>query len=72
MWEILAAFNRALARLSFSSPVTHVYNPHVYAREPYQEYCRTYGRGVKRAVFMGMNPGPWGMVQTGIPFGEVD
>ena len=21
---------------------------------------------------MGMNPGPWGMAQTGVPFGEID
>jgi single-strand selective monofunctional uracil DNA glycosylase len=30
-----------------------------------------YGQGPKRGVFLGMNPGPWGMAQTGVPFGEV-
>jgi single-strand selective monofunctional uracil DNA glycosylase len=25
----------------------------------------------KRVVFVGMNPGPFGMVQTGVPFGEI-
>jgi single-strand selective monofunctional uracil DNA glycosylase len=31
----------------------------------------SYGAGPKRVIFLGMNPGPFGMVQTGIPFGEV-
>ena len=25
----------------------------------------------KRVVFLGMNPGPFGMAQVGVPFGEV-
>ena len=29
------------------------------------------GVGELQAVLLGMNPGPWGMAQTGIPFGEV-
>jgi single-strand selective monofunctional uracil DNA glycosylase len=57
--------------LSFSAPVTHVYDPLVYAREPYERYLRRYGRGHKDVVLLGMNPGPFGMAQTGVPFGEV-
>lgn len=52
--------------------VTHVYNPLHYAFAPWQQYLEHYARPPKRAVFSGMNPGPWGMVQTGIPFGEVE
>ena len=48
-----------------------VYNPLDYAFAPFQEYTERYGAGTKRALFLGMNPGPWGMAQTGIPFGEV-
>jgi single-strand selective monofunctional uracil DNA glycosylase len=55
----------------FRPPVTHVYNPLVYARRPYDQYIRTYGRTPFEVVLVGMNPGPWGMAQTGIPFGEV-
>lgn len=62
---------RALARLRFGPPVTHVYNPLVYAWAAHQEYLRRYARGQKRVVFFGMNPGPFGMAQTGVPFGEV-
>ena len=37
----------------------------------HQAYCRTYAQTTKRVIFLGMNPGPFGMVQTGIPFGEI-
>ena len=60
-----------LKPLRFGAPVTHVYNPLVYARKPYSEYCRRYGTPAKEIVLVGMNPGPWGMAQTGIPFGEI-
>jgi single-strand selective monofunctional uracil DNA glycosylase len=61
-----------LGGLMFSQPVAYTYNPLVYAREPHDLYLSRYGGGVKEAVFVGMNPGPWGMTQTGVPFGEID
>ncbi|HVJ65164.1 MAG TPA: uracil-DNA glycosylase family protein [Bdellovibrionota bacterium] len=64
-------FSRALGDLKFSAPVTHVYNPLDYASEVYFEYWRRYASAPKSIVFLGMNPGPFGMAQTGIPFGEV-
>lgn len=57
--------------LRFSRPITHWYNPLMYAAEPHERYLRTWGDGRKSVLFVGMNPGPWGMAQTGIPFGEV-
>jgi len=57
--------------LSFAPPVTHVYNPLEYAWKAHEQYLKAWGAGTKRAVLLGMNPGPWGMVQTGVPFGEV-
>jgi hypothetical protein len=57
--------------LRFSGPVAYVYNPLEYARGAYEQYLTRWGDGVRRVVFLGMNPGPWGMVQTGVPFGEV-
>lgn len=57
--------------LRFSGVVTHVYNPLIYARSLHESYLRRYGEGPKKALFLGMNPGPWGMAQTGVPFGEV-
>ena len=58
-------------RLKFGEPVAHVYNPLLYAWEAHEKYLRQYGNNRKRVVFLGMNPGPFGMVQTGVPFGEV-
>ncbi len=63
---------RALRPLRFSPPVTHVYNPLEYAWEPHCTYLRKFaGAGRKKGIFLGMNPGPFGMAQTGVPFGEV-
>ncbi len=58
--------------LPFSAPVTHVLNPLEYAWAPHEAYLRRFGHGSKRIVFLGMNPGPFGMVQVGVPFGEVN
>src|SRR5512135_2335072 len=63
---------RELDGLQFSPPVAYVYNPLVYASEPHGQYLTRYGGGTKEAVFVGMNPGPWGMTQTGVPFGEIE
>lgn len=60
-----------LARLRFDAPVTHVYDPLVYAWAPYEAYITRFAAGPKRVVFLGMNPGPFGMAQTGVPFGEI-
>jgi single-strand selective monofunctional uracil DNA glycosylase len=71
---LIAAARRlsaAVARLKFAPPVTHVYDPLSYAWPVHAAYLRRYGAGRKRVVFLGMNPGPFGMVQTGVPFGEV-
>ena len=56
--------------LSFGPPATHVYNPLAYAAPVHREYLRRFARAPKRALFLGMNPGPWGMAQTGVPFGD--
>ena len=60
-----------LAPLAFAPPVTHVYDPLQYAWAPYEGYVRRFGAARKRIVLLGMNPGPYGMMQTGVPFGEV-
>ncbi len=60
------------SNLSLSAPVTHVYNPLVYARRPHAEYLQRYGRRNKKVLFIGINPGPWGMAQSGVPFGDVE
>ena len=58
-------------RLQFKPPVAHVYNPLDYAWPAHELYLKKFGSGRKRVIFLGMNPGPFGMAQTGVPFGEV-
>ena len=73
--QLLDAADRlsaALSELDFSSTTQWVYNPLDYASRSYREYVIRFARGGVRAVFLGMNPGPWGMTQTGVPFGEVN
>ena len=62
---------RAAGRCRFGLPVTHVYNPLDYAFEAHRRYLERYCRPTADILFVGMNPGPFGMVQTGVPFGEV-
>ena len=57
--------------LSFAPPVAFAYNPLIYARAPLELYLSRWGRAPKELLFVGMNPGPFGMMQTGVPFGEV-
>lgn len=63
--------NTKLKKMRFGEPTTHLYNPYDYAYAMHEQYVQRYGATKKRIVLMGMNPGPWGMAQTGVPFGEI-
>jgi single-strand selective monofunctional uracil DNA glycosylase len=72
--DLIAAARRlrdAVDKLTFAAPVTHVYNPLRYAWRAHEIYLRRYGGSPKRLLFLGMNPGPFGMAQTGVPFGQI-
>ena len=73
---VLAAITREVVEplhaLRFPPPVACVYDPLDYAWDVHRRYLERYGRGKKQVVLLGMNPGPFGMVQTGVPFGEVE
>ena len=72
--QLLAAareLSQALATLRFAPPIAHVYDPLQYAWAPYEAYVERYGNARKRVLLLGMNPGPYGMMQTGVPFGEI-
>ena len=53
-------------------PVAHALNPLDYARAPHEEYIRRFSGLGSHTILLGMNPGPWGMGQTGVPFGDVN
>jgi single-strand selective monofunctional uracil DNA glycosylase len=62
---------RHTAALRFREPTAYVYNPLRYARRPHVRYLELWGKAPKEVLLLGMNPGPFGMAQTGVPFGEV-
>ena len=62
---------RTVNALSFDLPTAYVYNPLDYAWEIHRQYLELAGGSKKNVVFLGMNPGPFGMAQTGVPFGEI-
>jgi single-strand selective monofunctional uracil DNA glycosylase len=74
MNELIASTERlatALRGLEFSPPAAYVYRTLDYTWLAHRTYLERFGKGKKRVIFLGMNPGPFGMAQTGVPFGEV-
>jgi single-strand selective monofunctional uracil DNA glycosylase len=69
--DAAAQLRETLRPLKFADPVTHVYRPLEYAWRPHEMYLRRFGGAKKKVVLLGMNPGPFGMAQTGVPFGEI-
>lgn len=69
--DIAEQLARDTRGMRFDPPVAYVYNPLLYAWAPHRRYLERYGDGKHRVLFLGMNPGPWGMAQTGVPFGDV-
>jgi single-strand selective monofunctional uracil DNA glycosylase len=69
--DVSRALSERVAKLRFGTPVSHVYNPLEYARAPHEQYLTLYGAEKKDVLLLGMNPGPFGMAQTGVPFGDV-
>jgi single-strand selective monofunctional uracil DNA glycosylase len=67
--ELAAALAGKVARLRFEGPA-HVYNPLRYAWPLASSYLERFGAARGRVLLVGMNPGPWGMMQTGVPFGD--
>ncbi|MEA3364798.1 MAG: single-stranded DNA-binding protein, partial [Candidatus Hydrogenedentes bacterium] len=58
-------------KLVFGPPVAYVYNPLKYARAGWEAYVHAFNGTRCEILLLGMNPGPFGMVQTGVPFGDV-
>jgi len=69
--EIARRLRDDVVRLKFAPPVEYVYNPLEYAWNTHRIYLERYGAGRPQVILLGMNPGPFGMAQTGVPFGDV-
>lgn len=74
----------ALAELRLPTGVSHAYDPLAYAWPAHRRWLDRFSVDISCPVncnervtvkrpylILGMNPGPWGMVQTGVPFGDV-
>lgn len=59
-----------LSRVSLPGKIQYVYNPLEYAFDSHLNFVRRFCTGEKFILFVGMNPGPFGMSQNGVPFGE--
>jgi len=64
------AFRDEVERLSFDASL-YVYDPLVYAWDAHRLYLKKWCNRQVDILLLGMNPGPFGMAQTGVPFGEV-
>ena len=71
MIEAARTLSDSVDSIIFPPPVFHVYNPLTYARKAHEQYLARYADRQKRTLFLGMNPGPFGMMQTAVPFGEI-
>jgi len=69
---VLERLRKKVRPLVFAPPVAFVYSPLEYAWPVARAYVERYGVGRKEVVLLGMNPGPYGMAQTGVPFGQVE
>ncbi|KAA0194921.1 hypothetical protein HAZT_HAZT005351 [Hyalella azteca] len=59
-------------RLSYGDKVQYTYDPIQYASVPHCNYLHMFCSPKPASLMLlGMNPGPWGMAQTGVPFGHV-
>jgi single-strand selective monofunctional uracil DNA glycosylase len=70
LWASIQKRAQEMQQRDYSPKAPVTYNPLDYAAEPAEAYWRLLGQGPKKALFLGMNPGPWGMGQTGVPFGD--
>ncbi len=72
--QVIAAaqeLSAAMEVLHFPAPVAYTYNPLNYAWAGHESYIRRFASSPKDVLYLGMNPGPFGMAQTGVPFGEI-
>ena len=62
----------AIPKLEKKTIVAHATNPLDYAWPHHEQYLLKWGNRGGKTLLLGMNPGPWGMAQTGVPFGATE
>ncbi len=61
--------DKLIPRLLKIKVLQYVTNPLDYAREYHDSYIEQYSGLGAKTLLLGMNPGPYGMAQCGVPFG---
>lgn len=64
--NIVDELNESLAQIELPEAVKCVYNPTIYARHTFEMFVRRYCNTKKKIMYFGINPGPYGMSQTGV------
>jgi len=59
----------SISKIEKTEKVAHATNPLDYAWPHHEQYLSKWGGLGAKTLLLGMNPGPWGMAQTGVPFG---
>ncbi len=70
--RLSAACDEAISALEASGHVAHATNPLDYAWAHHEQYIEQWGGLGATTLLLGMNPGPWGMAQSGVPFGATE
>ena len=58
--------SESLRKLTYPDTVTHIYDPVSYAVQTHRNFLSRFAPGSKKVLFLGMNPGPFGMAQNGV------
>lgn len=67
IYDVECRLSAELKIISFlSSTISAVYNPIEYAADLHCAYLKKFLNKSKPVLFIGMNPGPFGMAQTGV------
>ena len=61
--------NRGVSRILKHPSVAYVTNPLDYAWDYHEQFIEKWSVFGAKTLLLGMNPGPYGMAQTGVPFG---
>ncbi|MED6337735.1 MAG: uracil-DNA glycosylase family protein [Candidatus Thermoplasmatota archaeon] len=64
--------NKSIKKIERETIVAHATNPLDYAWPHHEQYLTNWGGLGAKTLLLGMNPGPWGMAQSGVPFGSTE
>jgi len=70
--QLSSACDKAIKKIERKTIVAHATNPLDYAWQHHEQYLSNWGGLGAKTLLLGMNPGPWGMAQSGVPFGSTN